>query len=472
MQKGDPEWVHPGTQAPTPAGEHKSTVPVQKPLPEWAQTVPTNPGAAVSKVDQKAEPAAPAEAPITEPPKAIAADALKSTWPPAAERATAPPEETDIWPPEPPTEKAMPAWPPPSELSDTDTPESPIPAWPPLPLSPTRPMASVPPAPLSASTPPAPLSASTPPAPPSPSTPPAPVPTLPVEVKPVTAPPPAPLPLSPAAAFQPAPPVQPSPLPPPVPATPPARQSGPTPTPQWAPAIPVEPKAAPGADVDWPAPVQIPSWAPRMVTESHPNLPQVAAQPTRPTPAVQKPAPPQPAPPQPAPAPSMTPSRPVSSTAPPPPSAQLPVAQIPPVPAPAESKGSSSWQVVEQQHKAAEAGPSPEDRSYAEWFAWAKRGGAPAGACHAAAQGAFAALSSGKDVMTAVQWATAAMSRPPAEVSYTRQTYCAWFSLANIDLNIDQQRSHAFATAAVHSLDSGSDAAAAHAAGLAAAGIR
>jgi len=119
-----------------------------------------------------------------------------------------------------------------------------------------------------------------------------------------------------------------------------------------------------------------------------------------------------------------------------------------------------------------QAGVTAEDRSYAEWFAWAKRGGAPASACHAAAQGAFAALSTGKDLATAVQWATAAMSRPPENVSFNRQTYCAWFALANIDLNLDQHRAHAFATAAVQVLDSGQDAAAAHAAGLAAAGIR
>lgn len=146
-----------------------------------------------------------------------------------------------------------------------------------------------------------------------------------------------------------------------------------------------------------------------------------------------------------------------------------------PVPAQPE-KPKAAWEVVQQPSK---SGPhakvvlvTPEDRSYAEWFAWAKRGGAPASACHAAAQGAFAALSSGKDVATAVQWATAAMSRPPENVSFNRQTYCAWFALANIDLNFDQQRAHAFATAAVAALDAGYDASAAHAAGLAAAGIK
>lgn len=166
---------------------------------------------------------------------------------------------------------------------------------------------------------------------------------------------------------------------------------------------------------------------------------------------------------------------------PPPPlvGGQLPVAHIPPAPAqppaapqpPAPEK--SSWQVVEQaRHERRPTGPTAEDRSYAEWFAWAKRGGAPASACHAAAQGAFKALSSGKDVATAVQWATAAMSRQPEPVTQARQQYCAWFALANIDLNLDQHRAHLFAAAAVVALDAGQDASAAHAAGLAAAGIR
>ncbi|MFI5284187.1 MAG: hypothetical protein ACHQ0J_13805 [Candidatus Dormibacterales bacterium] len=115
--------------------------------------------------------------------------------------------------------------------------------------------------------------------------------------------------------------------------------------------------------------------------------------------------------------------------------------------------------------------PTPEDRSYAEWFSWAKRGGAPASACHAAAQGAFRALAGGKDVATAVQWATAAMSRPPAAVASGRQTYCAWFALANIDLSLDTHKAHLFATAAVRALDAGANTAAAHNAGLSAAGV-
>jgi hypothetical protein len=161
------------------------------------------------------------------------------------------------------------------------------------------------------------------------------------------------------------------------------------------------------------------------------------------------------------------------------PAVQPAAASKPPAQAPAPAAAATptkgwSWGIVEQKksHEPAKVGPTPEDRSYAEWFAWAKRGGAPAGACHAAAQGAFAALASGKDVATAVQWATAAMTKPPVPVSADRQAYCAWFSLANIDLNLDQHKAHAFSTAAVHALDAGADAASAHAAGLAAAGVR
>ena len=154
--------------------------------------------------------------------------------------------------------------------------------------------------------------------------------------------------------------------------------------------------------------------------------------------------------------------------------AQIQPAQPAPGNQPATAQG---WEVVDQRRKdsgphPAVAGPSPEDRSYAEWFAWAKRGGAPASACHSAAQGAFEALSTGKDLATAVQMATAAMSRPPVNVSVARQVYCAWFALGHIDLNIDQNRAHAFAAAAIHALDSGQDAKAAHAAGLSAAGIK
>jgi hypothetical protein len=229
--------------------------------------------------------------------------------------------------------------------------------------------------------------------------------------------------------------------------------------------------------------LQVPAWAPHVPLAGEPGKPTwfspQEAIPHATTQQVVQPASPEPPP---------------TATVTPPGGGHLPVAQIPATPAtplapaqpghpaqpaqpaqPAAAKG--SWEVVEQHGKTDKSarvsvGITAEDRSYAEWFAWAKRGGAPASACHAAAQGAFKALSSGKDVMTAVQWATAAMSQPPENVSYARQTYCAWFSLANIDLNLDQHRSHLFAAGAVQALDAGQDPAGAHAAGLAAAGIK
>ena len=157
----------------------------------------------------------------------------------------------------------------------------------------------------------------------------------------------------------------------------------------------------------------------------------------------------------------------------------------PPPPAPATPATTSvpaagkdphpSWSVVEQKHfevNITRAEPTSDDRAYAEWFAWAKRGGAKAPACHAAAQGAFRALSTGHDIATAVKWATAAMASPPVAVDAARQAYCAWFSLANIDMNLDTARAHVFATAAVKALDAGADATGAHNAGAAAAGLR
>jgi len=232
--------------------------------------------------------------------------------------------------------------------------------------------------------------------------------------------------------------------------------------PLWAPGPAATPESTPATPKEPPAPMQVPSWAPRVPLAAEPGtptwfspkeqIPHATAQPMAHTVV-------------PTPAPAPTPPTPVVG-------GQLPVAPVPAAPTPAEPT-KSAWQVVEQKPTGqGPKGPTAEDRSYAEWFAWAKRGGAPASACHAAAQGAFKALSQGKDVTTAVQWATAAMSRPPESVSYTRQQYCAWFALANIDLNLDQHRAHAFAGAAVQALDAGQDASAAHAAGLAAAGIR
>ena len=439
--------------------------------PAIAATVPPTAepsiAATVPPASEESQPPIAAEAeeeiPVTtEPPRAVAADASKSTWPPAGEASPAPPAETDIWPPEPPTEHTMPAWPPPSELEEPATPAQAIPSWP------DSFDAAAPAAAASAVSP-----APTVKAPAPGSTPPAPAPSAPAPVAPKVETPPAPrMPVAPAAHSAP-----PAPAPPTIPpAAAPAHteppvspsQPGPPSRPSWAPHAPEEPMVAtPPKTIAPKGPVNVPAWAPRVPLASEPGTPtwfspkeqvrHTAAQPaSQPPPTQQHPEP-----------------------APPIVGGQLPVAPVPPTPQQAPAQPASqptakpTWEVVQKPHEEkGSQGPTPEDRSYAEWFAWAKRGGAPASACHAAAQGAFKALAAGKDVQTAVQWATAAMSRPPENVSYTRQTYCAWFSLANIDLNLDQHRAHAFAMAAVHALDNGQDAAAAHAAGLLAAGIR
>ena len=463
--------------------------------PEWAQTVQTEPGQPIpvelkveeqppsveSEVPAALESAAaePSMASITEPPKAVAADAAKDTWPPASEAPPAPPAETDIWPPEPPTEHAMPVWPPPSELEEEpETPAQAIPSWPDSFDSPAPAAASTPAAPASPTSAP---TAKAPSARPEP----APEPAKPAAAAmPPTIPPPAPKPtVAPAAPQQSAPPVQPAPpTKPPAPTVPvhteppvaPA-QPGPPLRPAWAPHAAEEP-AAQQPHTTPPAQMNVPAWAPRVPLASEPGTPtwfspkeQVRHTAAQPAAEPAKPQPPAPLPP-------------VEG-------GQLPVAKVAPQPAPQpqpaqpaqpaqpQDTGKPTWQVVDQPRKSGphapvEAGPTAEDRSYAEWFAWAKRGGAPASACHAAAQGAFKALAAGKDVQTAVQWATAAMSRPPENVAYTRQTYCAWFSLGNIDLNLDQHRAHAFAMSAVRALDGGADASQAHAAGMQAAGIR
>ena len=106
-EKGDPDWSKSEASANGDSG---------KKTPEWAQTVPTSPGepgdhavaedpaepetvedltpveAAATVPPMESTETEPPEvdeteitaAPITEPPKAVAADAMKSTWPPTA----------------------------------------------------------------------------------------------------------------------------------------------------------------------------------------------------------------------------------------------------------------------------------------------------------------------------------------------------------------------------------------------------
>ncbi len=484
MQKGsDPDWAKSEPPSGTePGTDPKQAVPMQKPAPKWAQTVPAPPGEAPDETDLPATTSKRTWPPAGGPKSTLdsGASAATASEPPvqraqggqnqddAAPAQGAVPEETDIWPPEPPTEHTMPAWPPSSTISEgllepSTIPEAePVSSWPdsfdsvpevtkpPATVSPA--MTTVPPVkdvPVASAAPTVPPQASV--IPTAPTVPPrAEVPTAP------TVPPAAAMPIAPT--VPPATTTPPVPTTPPVQTAPPVQTTAPTQAPPAAsastPGTPLQPSPDPATE--WPAAVPIPTWAPQIHTSTPPiassaPAPQAAPQPP-PAPAAARPQPPSP------------------------PSASVPASTVPqPVqPKPARTAGSSSWEVVEQKekHDPQKVVPTPEDRSYAEWFAWAKRGGAPSSACHAAAQGAFQALSSGKDVATAVQWATAAMAKPPVPVSADRQAYCAWFSLANIDLNLDQHRAHAFATAAVHALDAGADATGAHAAGLHAAGIK
>lgn len=485
MEKGDPDWSESDD-----SDKGEATNGGAKKAPEWAQTVPTSPGEPIDEgqpVEKAADgggatrtedsaipPPVVTDAPITEPPKAVAADQLKSTWPPRSDNAPAPPQETDIWPPEPPTEPAMPAWPPSSTVSghaqkeeaeeEPTTPAQAIPSWPDSFEEPG--MAGAAPAEPAATAP------STGEAKPAQTEPPVAAAAIPLAAaddtwQPADIPEPAAdaAPTQPPAPASSAPPAAPTQPPATAPSKPLPAPAASTAQPAWAPGpTAAETTSAPHRE-SAPA-MQIPSWAPRVPLAAEPGTPtwfspkeQIPHPTTQPV-----------ARPEPKPEPPPAPPAPIAG-------GQLPVAPVPapaPAAAPAQPQAAKpSWQVVQQAPAAkTPQGPTAEDRSYAEWFAWAKRGGAPASACHAAAQGAFKALSSGKDVNTAVQWATAAMSRPPENVSYARQTYCAWFALANIDLNMDQHRSHAFAGAAVQALDAGADASQAHAAGLAAAGYR
>jgi hypothetical protein len=258
-----------------------------------------------------------------------------------------------------------------------------------------------------------------------------------------------------------------------------------------APAPAPTPEPEPAKDEEWiPAPVNppVPSWAPKLVAEPAAeniqwpgsNLPSWApiggGRSTRDMPAAERSAP-KPSIPI---GEALPQGRPTSAAPSQPPAASASPSQPPRPAAPGTAGGSkprtsSSWEVVQQKQaetaKQAWVEPSAEDRSYAEWFAWAKRSGAPASACHAAAQGAFRALAAGQDMNTAVQWATLAMASPPGLVGTARQLYCAWYSLGNIDLKLPTPQAHAFAAGAIKALDGGADAPTAHQAGLAAAGI-
>jgi len=122
---------------------------------------------------------------------------------------------------------------------------------------------------------------------------------------------------------------------------------------------------------------------------------------------------------------------------------------------------------------AAADGPT---RTYAEWFAWARRNTAEAGRCHAAAAAATAALSSGQDHATAARAAQAAALAPdapsrPVTADPQTQAYAAWYTYASVDHGMDGARSHAYAQAASLAQARGVNVTAAAAEGARAAGL-
>ncbi|MHB8688066.1 MAG: hypothetical protein ACYDB4_12830, partial [Candidatus Dormibacteraceae bacterium] len=152
MQKGsDPDWAKKDSPSDTEPGTNpKQAVPMQKPAPKWAQTVPAPPGEGLDESERAA-----ATSQRTWPPAGGPRSTLDSAPGTATESAPpvpraqggqnqddaapaqgAVPEETDIWPPDPPTEHAMPAWPPSSTISEgllepSTIPEAePISSWP------------------------------------------------------------------------------------------------------------------------------------------------------------------------------------------------------------------------------------------------------------------------------------------------------------------------------------------------------
>ena len=298
--------------------------------------------------------------------------------------------------------------------------------------------------------------------------------------EPETAPEPEPA-VAEAAGTEPAKTPEPEPAPEPVAAAAPPPRPEPEPEPvntaepAPAPATAPEPAPEPKKEDEWiplPANPPMPSWAPRVgqqPEQPHPvHLKGEAAATSvpawAPTTSSMQAASRQ----------ATGSTAPAQGSQPPQAAAPAPIAGGSRPPEPAKGK-TSSWEIVQpkqsEQQRQAYAGPSPEDKSYSEWFAWAKRSGAPASACHSAAQGAFRALAAGHDMNTAVNWATQAMASPPGLVSASRQLYCAWYSLGNIDLRLPSPQAHAFAAGAIAALEGGADAPTAHQAGLAAAGI-
>lgn len=115
-------------------------------------------------------------------------------------------------------------------------------------------------------------------------------------------------------------------------------------------------------------------------------------------------------------------------------------------------------------------------RTYAEWFAWARRNTPEAARCHAAAAAATAALAAGQDHAAAARGAQAAAIAPdaplrPVTADPQTQAYATWYTYASVDHGMDGAKAHAYAQGATLAQARGVDVTAAAAAGAYAAGL-
>jgi len=120
--------------------------------------------------------------------------------------------------------------------------------------------------------------------------------------------------------------------------------------------------------------------------------------------------------------------------------------------------------------------PDAAQRTYAEWYAWARRNTPDAGRCHAAAAAATSALAAGQDPAAAARLAQAAAIAPdapsrPVTADPQTQAYTAWFAYAQVDHGMDSAQAHAYAQAASLAQARGVDVISAAAEGARAAGL-
>lgn len=119
--------------------------------------------------------------------------------------------------------------------------------------------------------------------------------------------------------------------------------------------------------------------------------------------------------------------------------------------------------------------PGATERSYADWYVWAKRNLSPSNEnCHAAARAATFAQEAGQadgpDPMTAARQSAVSRSGPgwesPAD-PWTRG-YAEWFDWSRLNLRGDGEANHVAAAAVINALHAGADPASAMDAGRAA----